>query len=73
MGCSLSAERDLRPSLSVTYQAGPREQFGLNDLQSSIFVTPHNANERSWGTGPIFPFSTATGVGLGTGRWSAAR
>ena len=70
---SLNAEWDLiaRPSLSVTYQPSPHEQFGLGDLQSSFFVTPHNAAEWIWGVGPIFQFPTATSDELGTGRWSA--
>jgi hypothetical protein len=70
---SLNAEWDLiaRPSLSVTYQPSPHERFGLNDLQSSFFVTPHNADEWIWGAGPIFQFPTASSPELGTGRWSA--
>jgi hypothetical protein len=70
---SLDAEWDLiaRPSLSATYQPSPHEQFGLNDVQSSFFVTPHNVNEWIWGAGPIFQFPTATSDTLGTGRWSA--
>jgi hypothetical protein len=69
---SLNAEWDLiaRPSLSATYQPSPQEQFGLNDLQTSFFVTPHNANEWIWGAGPIFQFPTATSDALGTGRYS---
>jgi hypothetical protein len=69
---SLNAEWDLiaRPSLSATYQPSPHEQFGLNDLQTSFFVTPHNANEWIWGAGPIFQFPTATSDALGTGRYS---
>jgi hypothetical protein len=70
---SLNAEWDLiaRPSLSATYQPSPHEQFGLDDLQTSFFVTPHNANEWIWGAGPIFQLPTATSDALGTGRWSA--
>jgi len=69
---SLNAEWDLmaRPSLSVTYRPSPHEQFGLNDLQTSFFVTPHNADKWIWGVGPIFQFPTATSDALGTGRWS---
>lgn len=69
---SLNSEWDLiaRPSLSVTYQPSPHEEFGLNDLQTSFFVTPHSANEWIWGAGPIFQFPTATSDALGTGRWS---
>jgi hypothetical protein len=69
----LNAGWDLiaRPSLSATYQPSPHEQFGLNDLQTSFFVTPHNADQWIWGAGPIFQFPTATSDALGTGRWSA--
>jgi hypothetical protein len=70
---SLNAEWNLiaRPSLSATYQPSPHEQFGLNDLQSSFFVTPHNTDDWIWGAGPIFQFPTASSDALGTGRWSA--
>jgi len=70
---SLNSEWDLfvRPSLSMTYQPSPHEQYGLNDLQTSFFVSPHNADKWIWGIGPIFQLPTATSDGLGTGRWSA--
>ena len=61
----------VRPSESMTYLPSPHEQFGLNDLQTSFFLTPHGANKWIWGLGPIFEFPTATGKQLGTGRWSA--
>jgi hypothetical protein len=61
----------MRPSQSMTYLPSPHEQFGLNDLQTSFFLTPHSASEWIWGLGPIFEFPTATGKQLGTGRWSA--
>ena len=69
----LNGEWDLiaEPSLSVTYLPSPHEQFGLQDLQTSFFLTPHNAHEWLWGIGPIFQFPTATATDLGTGRWSA--
>jgi hypothetical protein len=59
-----------RPSLSVTYHPSPHEQFGLNDLQTSFFLSPRSANEWIWGIGPIFQLPTATNDQLGTGRWS---
>jgi hypothetical protein len=70
---SLSSKWDLiaRPSLSVTYQPSPHEQYGLNDLQTAFFLTPHYVNEWIWGIGPQFQFPTATSDELGTGRWSA--
>jgi rhodanese-related sulfurtransferase len=48
---SLNPEWDLfaRPSLSVNYQPSPHEQFGLTDLQSSFFLSPHSANKWIWG------------------------
>ncbi|HYL59599.1 MAG TPA: hypothetical protein VEU51_12060 [Candidatus Acidoferrales bacterium] len=61
----------VRPSESVTYAPSPHEQFGLNDLQTSFFLTPSGASKWIWGVGPIFEFPTATGKQLGTGRWSA--
>jgi hypothetical protein len=43
----LNTEWDLiaRPSLSAICQPSPHEQFGLSDLQTSFFVTPHSATE----------------------------
>jgi len=61
----------VQPSQSVTYMPSPHEQFGLNDLQTSFFLTPSIASKWIWGVGPIFEFPTATGKQLGTGRWSA--
>jgi hypothetical protein len=43
----------------------------FSDLQSSFFLSPHNANEWVWGTRPILQFPTATSSRLGTGRWCA--
>jgi hypothetical protein len=60
-----------RPSPSMAYLPSPHEQFGLQDLQTSFFLTPHSANRWIWGIGPIFQFPTATTTDLGTGRWSA--
>jgi hypothetical protein len=70
---SLSAQWDLiaRPSITVTYLPSPHEQFGLEDLQASFFLTPANATTWIWGVGPIFQLPTASSPELGTGRWSA--
>jgi hypothetical protein len=70
---SFSAQWDLiaQPSLTVTYLPSPHEQFGLEDLQTSFFLTPASATTWIWGVGPIFQFPTATSDVLGTGRWSA--
>jgi hypothetical protein len=68
----LNSEWDLiaRPNVTLTYLPSPHEQFGLEDLQTSFYLTPSSASEWIWGIGPIFEFPTATGKQLGTGRWS---
>ncbi len=70
---SLSAEWDLifRPSVTATYLPSPEAQFGLEDLQASLFLTPAGATKWIWGLGPIVQLPTATTDELGTGRWSA--
>jgi hypothetical protein len=60
-----------RPNATVTYIPSPHEQFGLEDLQTSFYLTPTQATKWLWGVGPIFQFPTATGKQLGTARWSA--
>ncbi len=60
-----------RPSLTVTYLPSPHEQSGLEDLETSFFLTPAKNSTWIWGLGPIFDFPTASSSGLGTGRWSA--
>jgi len=69
----LNSQWDLitQPNLTVTYLPSPHEQYGLQDVQTSFFLTPHNAHEWLWGIGPIFQFPTATATELGTGGWSA--
>ena len=70
---SLNADWDLiaRPSLTFTYAPTPHEQSGLEDLETSFFLTPHRETTWIWGAGPIFDFPTASSSELGTGRWSA--
>jgi hypothetical protein len=60
-----------QPNLTLTYMPSPHEQFGLQDLQTSFFLTPESATEWLWGIGPIFQFPTATATGFATCRWSA--
>ncbi len=70
---SLNEDWDLfaRPSLTFTYAPTPHEQFGLEDLETSFFLTPAKNSTWIWGVGPIFDFPTASSSELGTGRWSA--
>lgn len=59
------------PSISMTYMPPPNEQFGLQDLQLSLFLTPARAGAWIWGLGPIVQFPSASATSLGTGKWSA--
>src|SRR5208283_4625374 len=70
---SLNSDWDLmaRPSLTVAYSPTPHEQSGLEDLQTSFFLTPAKNSTWVWGVGPIFQFPTASSSELGSGRWSA--
>jgi hypothetical protein len=70
---SLNADWDLfaRPSLTVAYAPTPHEQSGLQDLQTSFFLSLAKESTWIWGAGPIFQFPTASSSELGTGRWSA--
>jgi len=70
---SLNSQWDLmaRPSLNVSYQPSPHEQYGLDDLQTAFYLTPANETTWIWGVGPILQFPTASSTGLGSGRWSA--
>jgi hypothetical protein len=61
----------VRPSISVTYVPPPDEEFGLQDLQLSLFLTPARAERWIWGVGPIVQFPTASATELGTGKWAA--
>jgi hypothetical protein len=60
-----------QPSLNVTYAPSPNKQVGLQDLQTSFFLTHAKEITWIWGIGPIFQFPTASSKQLGTGRWSA--
>ena len=70
---SLNADWDLfaRPSLTVAYSPTPHEQSGLEDVQTSFFLSPAKNTRWVWGAGPIIQFPTASSSELGTGRWSA--
>jgi hypothetical protein len=46
-------------------------QYAQLRLQTSFFLTRHNATTWIWDVGPIFQFPHATNDALRTGRWSA--
>jgi hypothetical protein len=45
--------------------------FGLGDLNPSLFMSPAHPGKIIWGVGPAFVFPTATDPRLGQGKWSA--
>jgi len=49
----LNADWDLfaRPSLTVAYLPSPHEQYGLQDFQTSFFLSPSSASKWIWGVG----------------------
>jgi hypothetical protein len=60
----------VQPNLTASYMPSPHERYGLNDLQTSFYLTSAKASTWILGVGPIFQFPTASSPALGTGRWS---
>jgi len=60
-----------RSTLPVTYAPGPPDVFGSGDLQSSLFLSPTQTGDWTWGIGPVLQLPTASDDRLGTGKWSA--
>lgn len=64
-----------RTILPVIYQPeiveGTGSEFGLGDINETIFLSPANPGKFIWGLGPVFSFPTATDDVLGTDKWSA--
>jgi hypothetical protein len=46
-------------------------EFGLGDINESLFFSPSKPSKILWGVGPIVQFPTATDDTLGTGKWEA--
>jgi len=46
-------------------------EFGLGDINESLFFSPSKPSKIVWGVGPIVQFPTATDDTLGTGKWEA--
>jgi hypothetical protein len=49
----------------------PDWEFGLGDVQLSLFASPAKPSKFIWGAGPIFQFPTATDDALGQDKWCA--
>ncbi|MCP8940775.1 hypothetical protein NK718_19800 [Alsobacter sp. SYSU M60028] len=56
-----------QPRLSPTENA----DFGLGNVQPSIFLSPAQPGKIIWGAGPVFWLPTATGRTLGVNKWGA--
>ena len=50
---------------------GTGSEFGLGDINETLFLSPSKPGKIIWGVGPAFSFPTATDDVLGTGKWSA--
>ena len=47
------------------------DEFGLGDIQMSLFFSPAKPGAFIWGLGPVFQFPTATDQSLGSEKWAA--
>jgi hypothetical protein len=47
------------------------DEFGLGDIQASLFFSPAKPGAFIWGLGPVFQFPTATDQSLGQEKWAA--
>jgi hypothetical protein len=63
-----------RTILPIINQPSPApgipSEFGLSDLNMSLFFSPRKPGAIIWGVGPILTFPTATDSALGSGKWS---
>ena len=50
---------------------GTGSEFGLGDINTTLFAVPAAPSKLIWGVGPVFAFPTATDERLGNGKWSA--
>jgi hypothetical protein len=64
-----------RTIFPVIYQPelvpGTGSEFGLGDINTTLFFSPSKPGKILWGVGPVFSFPTATDKVLGTDKWSA--
>jgi hypothetical protein len=50
---------------------GTGSEFGLGDINTTLFLSPAESGKIIWGLGPVFSFPTASDRVLGTDKWSA--
>jgi len=53
----------------ITSNSG--DEFGLGDINMTLFLSPSKPGKLIWGVGPIVQFPTATDETLGTDKWAA--
>ncbi len=53
----------------VTQNSGG--EFGIGDINTSLWLSPSKLGKLVWGIGPILQFPTATDDTLGSGKWAA--
>ena len=56
-----------QPELVMGYGS----EFGLGDINTTLFFSPAKSGKILWGVGPTFSFPTASDRVLGTDQWSA--
>lgn len=61
--------RVIAPLLWQPYDS-TETQFGLSDINYTVFLSPSQPGKLIWGIGPVFSFPTATDEILGTKKWS---
>jgi len=63
-----------RTILPIINQPSPADgvssNFGLGDINPTLFLSPAKPGALIWGVGPTFTFPTATDTALGRGKWS---
>jgi hypothetical protein len=64
--------RTIVPVLNVPSLApGLSHEFGMGDINPSLFLSPANSGHLIWGVGPTMTMPTASSRELGSGKWSA--
>jgi hypothetical protein len=64
--------RTIVPVLNVPSLApGLDHEFGMGDINPSLFLSPADSGKFIWGVGPTMTLPTASSRNLGAGKWSA--
>ena len=68
----LLISRTIAPLISQPeFYDGQGRDFGLGDINQSLFIGPSDPGKIIWGAGPVFLFPTATDSRLGGKKWAA--